>query len=685
MPSAQRLLRAALPPLLYALAALAFLRPIWSTYADHLTPDAADPLFTLYVLKWDVHQLRAGLPALWDANYFYPLHGALALSDHFLGPALGLALAPNPVAGYNALLFASFVLAGCGLFWVLRRSGCSWPAAFLGGGMFAFSPYRLSQLNHLQILLAAWIPLTLWAWDRLLAERTARRAALFLAFYALNLLSGCYFAYMIHFPLAAILVSRAWSERSALGSRAALRVLLPTAAAALALAALAFAPYLRLARHLSLVHDPREAMGNAAALASYLSPAPASLDTLFPQRERWAPAPIAAWRRPFARSENALFAGLLPTALFLAGGAAFLCRHRRAPRYPLAPSERAALVLLGLFALLAFAAGDLYTLGLDAGTPLARLSRDGLAPWGLLAACLFGSLGAALLLRRRWAGGWPLRGAEMDPWERGLALAGALSFLLSFPVAYLPLMGTVPGLASMRVPARFASFFAVTLIYFAARAADAAVARLPGRRWRALAWMGLALLLAVDLAPRPLRWVRILSAAEFPPVYRWLAGQGDVRALVEIPLRGDWTETAYMYYSTLHWKPIANGYSSFIPPGYEALAARVRDLPDRGGLDLLRRMGVSHLVAHTRELGGRWRRRDPAAEVAAWEGGVGEGEVTLVYNDAADRVYRLLGPDAGSSVSSPKRAGRWKSGGSTSVGDQALHSAGPPSRGRSMR
>src|SRR6185295_10159979 len=116
------------------------------------------PLFNLYVLKWSAHQVRLGLPGLWDANLIYPTRGAFALSDHLLGPAAQLALflkiVPNAIAGYNFLLYTSFVGSALAVCWVFRRSGLSWTAAALAGWMFAFSPYRISQMSHIQILIA---------------------------------------------------------------------------------------------------------------------------------------------------------------------------------------------------------------------------------------------------------------------------------------------------------------------------------------------------------------------------------------------------------------------------------------------------------------------------------------------------------------------------------------------------
>jgi hypothetical protein len=54
----------------YSLVTLIYLRPVWRVGGDHLVPSLDDPLFTLYVLKWSAHQIRLGLPDLWNANLF---------------------------------------------------------------------------------------------------------------------------------------------------------------------------------------------------------------------------------------------------------------------------------------------------------------------------------------------------------------------------------------------------------------------------------------------------------------------------------------------------------------------------------------------------------------------------------------------------------------------------------------
>jgi hypothetical protein len=353
----------------YAALTLAYLRPVWKVFATSVAPDATDPLFSVYILKWVVRQIHLGFPDLWDANFFYPTRGALALSDHMLGPALQIAWLHNAVAGYNLLVVSSFVLCGAGTWWVLRRSGLSGPAALLGGAAFAFSPFRMSHLNHLLVLTMQWIPLTLWAWDRLLAERTARWGGIFLLFYGLQLTAGCYLAYMIHFPMLAILASRGASVgRRRLLAPESLRVLAPVAALALAGAVAIFLPYVRLAGRLDTTHDDREiGRRGGAALASYLSPAPANLYSLHPPEALWDRAGLVRWHQPFVRSENSLFPGFLPSLLAGYGLWEIRRRYRVRAEPGAAPGQadsrrRLALWGLGALAATAFALGDLYTL-----------------------------------------------------------------------------------------------------------------------------------------------------------------------------------------------------------------------------------------------------------------------------------------------------------------------------------
>ncbi|HYX25370.1 MAG TPA: hypothetical protein VFC23_14540 [Thermoanaerobaculia bacterium] len=553
---------------LYTALTLAYLWPLPRLWQDHIGPGLGDPLFNLYVLKWGVHQIRLGLPDVWNANLFYPTRGALAFSDHLLGPAAQLALfelvIPNAIAGYNFLFLSSYVASALATCWVLRRSGLSWVAAGLGGWMFAWSPFRVIHTTHLQVLIAQWIPLTLWFWDRLLTRRTAKNALLFLLFYLLNLSGGCYLAYMIHFPLAAILASRALEQKRELISLRSLRVLVPVALVAGVAVAALFLPYARVAREQGLSRGRGEIEEFGATPASYFSPAFDNFYFHEPTRDFLGRVLGPERAELFFRPENALFAGFLPTIFFCVGA---------------------------------------------------------VAAW-----------------RGRRRQGDPPR----DVWARGLALSGLVCFALSLIVVYRPLMHVIPGLSGMRVPARFYAFVSVSLVYFAARGVDLLTSRLPGPRVRAAVAAGLAVALAVELHPGPIDWQPLPREEELPAVYTWIRNEPTVRSLIELPFAWDVRENQYLYASTVHWKPIANGSSAYAPRSHQRLSARIHLLPGVLGFDLLRTLGISHLVVHVepplRIKDVRpWERRHIAGPVRQME---------KVYESAADGifVYRVLDP-----------------------------------------
>jgi hypothetical protein len=430
--------------------------------------------------------------------------------------------------------------------------------------MYAFSSFRLSQTPHLQVLIAQWIPLALWFWDRLLAERTAKNAALFLVFYLLNLSGGCYLAYMIHFPLLAILISRALAEKRELVSLRSLRVLVSVALVAAVAVAMLFLPYVRISRHLGLVRSPGEIQEFGATWVSYFSPARENF-YFGPRAERLLYGIWGESADLLYRPENSLFAGFLPTILFF--------------------------------------------------------------------------VGAAVAWRRRKEG-------PPDVWARGLFLSGVLCFALSLVTVYLPLMRIVPGLSGMRVPARFYAFTSLTIVYFAALGTDALLRRVRSSRGRAAAAAALGLVLAVELAPRELPWKRLLREEEMPEVYRWLRDRRDVKAILEIPIAGNSRETDYLYASTVHWKPIANGYGGYMPMSHQILTARIGYLPNPAVFALLREWWITHIVVHA-------RRPERVKALRRWEGRFVNGprrQLEKVYQSDGIHVYRLLdvtdGPEA---------------------------------------
>jgi len=93
-----------------------------------------------------------------------------------------------------------------------------------------------------------------------------------------------------------------------------------------------------------------------------------------------------------------------------------------------------------------------------------------------------------------------------------------------------------------------------------------------------------------------------------------------------------------MYFATLHWKPLVNGYSGYIPEHYAELMRNCcYPLPDQEQLGQLRRWGVTHVLLHKKELIDRWERR------RAWHW-LDDPSISLEYEDDNDRVYGIAEP-----------------------------------------
>jgi hypothetical protein len=63
----------------------------------------------------------------------------------------------------------------------------------------------------------------------------------------------------------------------------------------------------------------------------------------------------------------------------------------------------------------------------------------------------------------------------------------------------------------------------------------------------------------------------------------------------------------YMLGSTLHFKPLLNGYSGFLPPSYVAHYTELAGFPSAQSVHALRALGVTHVFVHLDRLGSEAR------------------------------------------------------------------------------
>lgn len=159
----------------------------------------------------------------------------------------------------------------------------------------------------------------------------------------------------------------------------------------------------------------------------------------------------------------------------------------------------------------------------------------------------------------------------------------------------------------IRVPARASVFFTMGIALLAAIGLD----RLARPAWRVtLVLLGLA---EAFSAPLPVVAAdRCLVAGEAaPPIYAWLASRPRAGAVVELPIlpndglfqRPRFDDSVYLLRSTLHWRPMVNGYAGTEPPEYARTRDILRDFPSDASIARLRELGVTDVALHLRGYG----------------------------------------------------------------------------------
>jgi hypothetical protein len=195
--------------------------------------DPGDPLMVTWVLAWVAHQLPRAPAHLFDANIFYPERNTLAYSETLVVP--GAMAAPlqwigmGPILVYNLVFLSGFVLSGVGAALLVRRLTGSDGAAVLAGIVFAFQPFRVDHHAHLQLQQTQFIPLSLWAFHRLLDTSRIRDGVWLGLLAAAQMLSCVYYGvflipYMAVVCGTMVIAKRAWSRERLIAMAVAVAV-----------------------------------------------------------------------------------------------------------------------------------------------------------------------------------------------------------------------------------------------------------------------------------------------------------------------------------------------------------------------------------------------------------------------------------------------------------------------------
>jgi hypothetical protein len=164
------------------------------------------------------------------------------------------------------------------------------------------------------------------------------------------------------------------------------------------------------------------------------------------------------------------------------------------------------------------------------------------------------------------------------------------------------LLMRVPGIDLFRAPARFTELITLALAVLTAAGCAAMRARF-GRLGTALTIAAIpALLCEFYVVKFPAGTPPLFPIA---PIYKALATLPP-GAVVSLPDYSDtpwWFQEAdYQYYSTAHWRPIANGYSRSAPAGFRELMNRLSTFPSVSSAATMRTVGVHYVVFHGRQL-----------------------------------------------------------------------------------
>ena len=583
--------------------------------------DPGDPLLNTWILWWNSSHVPL-TAAWWNAPAFFPTTDVLAFSEHLLG--LSLLTSPvmwitgNALLAYNVAFLLTFLLSACGAYALGLALTKRHDAAFVAGLLYAFAPYRMAQLAHIQTLASFWMPVALVGLHLYVERRRARWLVLFAAAAVLQGLTNGH--YLLFFPVL-IALWMVWF----LPRTRTLAALGAIAAAGVA-SVLVVLPTLL---HYRAVHT---SYGFSRGLEEITSFSPKVTDLARGMADLWLWGPWLQHPGP----EADIFPGV--TAILLVMGAV-IWRRRAEPSPSPAPSSRPRLMrwVRATLAIAATAFSLALTSLLIAGpwsreilgrrisvTNLSKTVTQTLVAWMLVAVT---GPGARRLFRSRS----PLAFyaiATIAMWIFSFGPSpsiGEVQVLYGAPYGWLL---HLPGYDGLRVPARFAMLAALCL----AAAAGIALSQLRDRLGRR-AYVVIIALAAVGAVAEGWRRVPLKPIPEASIV----APDDPPGAVMELPLGDPQRDVAAIYRSIGHRHPVVNGYSGHFPPYYDTLRLALSQ-DDPSILAILSAYGLRHVVVlHDRDRDGHWH-----DYVMSYPG-------ARRVRESGNQTYYLLPPSAGAS------------------------------------
>jgi hypothetical protein len=590
---------------LYVLLTALLTWPLVFSPGSVVPSDLGDPLLNTFLLSWNARVLPL-TERWWNLPQFYPIPGVTAYSEHLLGLSViatpVIALTGEPLLAYNVAFFLSFPLCALAAHWLCYVLTRRHDLGIVAGLAFGFAPYRMSQLAHVQVLSAYWMPLALAGLHLYFQRRRPWHLALFAGAWLLQALTCGYYLFYLSVLVGLWLLWFAvgrerWTDIA--------RVLAAWAVAAAAMAPIAYG-YFTHQRAYGLRRWPDEIQAFSADIASILK-APYNL-------RLWG------WLDVVDRPESQLFPGITIVAVVCAG---VVLAWTAAARSGVARLRAPRLLLLGAAVFAAVAATpllfgpwkiDVFGLKLlSVGTPQKPFS----------VAVLLTTIALALhpSVRAGWRTRSPLAFYTLAAVAMWLFSLGPAPTLMNEPVLYkapYSWLMLAPGVEGVRVPARFWVLATLCLAIGAALALRHVLSRWP--TLVRIAPVVVGALVLVEGWPEPIRF-------EPPPDGRPVRARAVAR--LELPANPP-HDSIVLYRAIDHRRPVLNGYSGYFAPHYWALQYLLEQ-HDPGVLGRLSAFGAIEVVVDHALDGGRGWRKFLSSQP----------EVELVHSDADSTTYRL--------------------------------------------
>ncbi len=624
----------ALASLFFLIATAVFTWPIAAHVTDGLG-DIWDAKLNAWILHWDFHQAFRDPLHLYDANIFYPARYALAFSENLFGAALFAfplyAAGVSTLAAYNVVFLLGMFLSAMAA-WALARDVTGDPLASAAAGIvYAFCPWRIAQIPHIQFQWGAFLALSLLFLLRYLDGGRRRDLVFFALCFAWNALCNVHYALFSGFLVTVVLLY----EGLVAGWRAFRRPL-AGALAAMAVAALAvlplLAPYALASKLYGMQRGTEEISVFSGVWTDFL--------TAGGQNKLYAPL-----TQKWAKAEGELFPGVAAVALAIAA----LARRRDGSKPGGAESistRRGLRRVLDVLLLVLLAVWAASSAGVHAIGPL-KVREPSRIVVSITVLALI-RLAVAFPRRSRFASlGDFLRRTRIGTRPAlflAIAMAGVVVALGTHTPYYRFLVQSFgPVFHVIRAPVRGIVLFDLGLAVLAAWGLSD-LTRSRGAVARLAVVAAVVAAIGFEYRAFPLEVARV--DAEPAPVYRWLAGASFAGGVVEWPL-GNWYDQEYEFRSAAHWKPLVNGASGFAPRDYDELAATLdrKPIPEEAW-SLLARRGTSLLVYHPEAV----NPETAAAYAQAVDRGVRSGRITLLGSfpgaGSRDFVFRLASAPA---------------------------------------